>query len=65
MTAESNATVLLWRATGARASLNPEQCLGMFAGRVSLPAEHAGQFGDAVFGGKEVGLGNRAADLSF
>jgi hypothetical protein len=33
----------------------------MFASRVSLPAEHAGQFGDAVFAGEEADLENRAA----
>ncbi len=33
----------------------------MFPCRIGLPAEHAGQFGDAVFAGEEVDLGNRAA----
>ena len=33
----------------------------MFPCRVGLAAEHASQFGDAVFGGEEIDLGNRAA----
>jgi hypothetical protein len=33
----------------------------MFPRRVGLPAEHAGQFGDAVFGGEELDLGIRVA----
>ena len=38
-----------------------QQCLGVFAGGVGLAAEHAGEFGDAVFLPQQLDFGNGAA----